>query len=297
MELVFCMSKVDKETVKFSKIILGTAQLGMPYGEGKWRNELMSKVNAFSILEKAWQNGISTLDTSPNYGCAEIRIAEFLDKNPAKNFHIISKIKDLPDDDSQVDACFDSWLQNNPYSHLNNCLTLSVLLHKETDLNRSAVVKKLNRFKSKSIISSWGVSIYNQGTVEQILKIPGCEIVQLPFSILAQEFGREFQIERLSVAKKNVIARSVFVRGHLFKGLSNRDYCKPPASSKNHEERAARKKAALKIAIDKALKEPGINNLVLGADFPSHITEWVEVVEDYRKKQDVVISNNLISKV
>jgi hypothetical protein len=39
---------------QFSKIILGTVQLGMPYGLGPWKNELMPEATAFSILDAAW---------------------------------------------------------------------------------------------------------------------------------------------------------------------------------------------------------------------------------------------------
>ena len=78
---------------QFSKIILGTVQLGMPYGLGPWKSELMPEVTAFSILDAAWDSGIRTLDTSSNYGVAEERISKFMRLNPSKNFDLISKVK------------------------------------------------------------------------------------------------------------------------------------------------------------------------------------------------------------
>ena len=65
----------------------------MAYGFGRWANELMPEAAAFSILDAAWDNGITTLDTSSNYGVAEERIAKFMRLNPSKNFDLISKVK------------------------------------------------------------------------------------------------------------------------------------------------------------------------------------------------------------
>ena len=77
----------------FSKIILGTVQLGMPYGLGEWKDEVMPESVAFSILDEAWASGINTLDTANSYGLSEERIAKFLRLNPQKSFHVISKFK------------------------------------------------------------------------------------------------------------------------------------------------------------------------------------------------------------
>ena len=82
----------------FSRIILGTAQLGMPYGLGKWKHELMPEAVAFSILDRAWERGIRTIDTSPDYGIAEARLGKYLNNNPSKSFNVITKIKNLPTD-------------------------------------------------------------------------------------------------------------------------------------------------------------------------------------------------------
>ena len=89
------MSDVSKSGT-ISQIVLGTAQLGMPYGEGIWKQSLMPEEEAFNILSAAWERGITALDTSPDYGLAELRIAKFLSRNPQKQFHVISKIKDYP---------------------------------------------------------------------------------------------------------------------------------------------------------------------------------------------------------
>ena len=85
------MSDVSKSGT-ISQIVLGTAQLGMPYGR-HLKQSLMPEEEAFNILSAAWERGITALDTSPDYGLAELRIADI---TTLKQFHVISKIKDYP---------------------------------------------------------------------------------------------------------------------------------------------------------------------------------------------------------
>lgn len=75
----------------FSKIILGTVQLGMPYGLGRWKNTLMPESEAFAILDAAWESGLTTLDSSPDYGMAEARLHRWrlLKKNMDKRSEAI----------------------------------------------------------------------------------------------------------------------------------------------------------------------------------------------------------------
>ena len=113
-------------TPNFSKIILGTVQLGMPYGLGQWRQGLMPESVAFSILDAAWEMGITTLDTSPDYGIAEERIAKYMKINPTKQFHIISKIKSLMDSSLDISSSFALWLENSPFRETQSVNTREV---------------------------------------------------------------------------------------------------------------------------------------------------------------------------
>ena len=65
----------------------------MPYGLGSWKRKLMPEAEAFRILNAAWEKGITTLDTSPEYGLAEERVFRFMKENSTRKFHIISKMK------------------------------------------------------------------------------------------------------------------------------------------------------------------------------------------------------------
>ena len=108
----------------FSKIVLGTVQLGSPYGLGDWKDKVMPESVAFRILDEAWASGINTLDSASNYGLAEDRIAKFLRQNPQKCFHIISKFKGMGEG-SQSALRLDQFVKGSGFAHLHKLFQLS----------------------------------------------------------------------------------------------------------------------------------------------------------------------------
>ena len=71
------MSDVSKSRT-ISQIVLGTAQLGMPYGEGIWKQSLMPEEEAFNILSAAWERGITALDTSQTMVLPSCELRNFI---------------------------------------------------------------------------------------------------------------------------------------------------------------------------------------------------------------------------
>ena len=200
----------------FSKIILGTVQLGMPYGLGRWREELMPESIAFSILDAAWDMGITTLDTSPDYGVAEERIAKYMKLNPSKQFHIISKVKQISQNDKLIGKSLSDWANMCPFLNLNNRKSLSVLLHKEGDVLRQGVSDAMNDLTNKQLVSSWGVSLYQRKALKEAEKIDKCSIFQIPVSLFHLSFAENGDIKKLSDCNKTVVARSIFYKGVIF---------------------------------------------------------------------------------
>jgi len=61
----------------YSKITLGTAQLGLKYGIANITRKLNFN-SAIKILEFSWNNGINIFDTAPIYGNSEDIIGSFI---------------------------------------------------------------------------------------------------------------------------------------------------------------------------------------------------------------------------
>jgi len=261
----------------FSKIILGTVQLGMPYGLVRWKNTLMPESEAFAILDAAWEMGITTLDTSPDYGIAEARIAKYMKDNPSKRFHIISKIKNIPAAAGDVQGCFQDWFDNCPFHGLNSCASLSILLHRETDIYREDVLNELDAAVDVGKLYKWGVSVYGENVARDAAKIDNCALVQLPFGVLNQSFGRNGVIDLLSKAKKSVMVRSIFSQGLLLmplKKIAKIDEQIVNLIWQLNGYLKSQDRALSDFAIFTALNEFGVSNIVLGADNASQMRKW-----------------------
>ena len=100
--MVITVKKVNYMKIQnsYSDLILGTVQLGQPYGHGLWRDETMPESEAYRILDIAWENGINTVDTSRIH---KKRLVTYLKRNPQKQFHVISKIRNLPNESDALE--------------------------------------------------------------------------------------------------------------------------------------------------------------------------------------------------
>ena len=266
---------------QFSKIILGTVQLGMSYGVGRWANELMPENEAFRILDAAWEMGITTLDTSPDYGLAEMRVAKYMKANPAKCFQIISKIKNVSLDSKDDDCWFKDWLSHCSFLSLHNCASISILLHREQTIQDLRVCGILSEAVVSGQINQWGLSAYGIDAVSLAAGITDCKIVQLPFSPINQSFGRNGMLAKLEELEKTVIARSVFAQGRLIKLIDE--------NSTDHgvDERmivelrdflSVENLSITDFAVGFALSERGVTNVVLGADSADQINSWASAM-------------------
>ena len=94
-----------------SKLILGTAQLGLKYGIN---NEFgkPSSYDSFKILNTAYDSGIKTLDTAESYGNSHKLIGSFI-KKFNKKFKIITKFSEYTTEDDIETKLFDFLNQLN----------------------------------------------------------------------------------------------------------------------------------------------------------------------------------------
>lgn len=75
-----------------SRVVLGTVQLGLPYGRMRNRSA-PTEVEASAILDAAWELGIRTFDTAEGYGPAATRLAEWLTARGRRaSAHVVTKV-------------------------------------------------------------------------------------------------------------------------------------------------------------------------------------------------------------
>lgn len=274
----------------FSKIILGTVQLGMPYGLGRWKNTLMPETEAFAILDAAWEMGITTLDTSPDYGIAEARIAKYLKAHKTKPFQVISKIKHIPAEAKNVQAGFKNYFDACPFTGLDACSSLSVLLHNEADIYRPEVLDELDAAVQRGQIMQWGVSVYGEAFAIDAEKIETCLLIQLPFGVLNQSFARSGCIDCIGSKTTLLHARSLFAQGLLFlENDSLQDLSPEIRDIVNHVARMASlsSQSKMQLGLRFVLSMAQINSAVLGVDKVEQLSELAKVITDPLKKNDI----------
>lgn len=196
----------------FSKIILGTAQFGLNYGINNTNGQIPDN-EIFKILDFAYQNNIKNLDTSPVYGNSEIQIGKYLEKNPDKDFKIITKISNT--EISLEDQLKDS-LGNLKTKKIETILFHSLDLFKKFENELPFFIK----FHKGKYFNQLGVSVYGNDQINSVLEDGRIDRVQLPFNMLDNSNIREKIILRLKSDGKNIDVRSVFLQGLFFKPLN-----------------------------------------------------------------------------
>ena len=144
--------------MRAEKIVLGTVQLGLPYGI----NNSLGKPDlkqAFDLFTLAKEFGILTLDTAEAYGNAIEIIGKFHAANSFR-FQIISKFKYVAGQDILLKT-------QNTLQALRIDQLFAYLLHNADHILDIDVKEKLNELKNTNIIKYAGVSVYSNEQFEK----------------------------------------------------------------------------------------------------------------------------------
>lgn len=194
-------------------MILGTVQLGINYGinnkVGKPKEE-----TAFKLLDYAYNNGISCLDTASVYGNSEEIIGNYIKKTGNK-FLLCTK---LPlnikafDIKKYFNECIDKLCIDKLHIYY---------LHRFEHCKDKKIINELTRIKEDKSIKYVGVSIYEPNELEYILTYlyDEVDIVQLPFNLFDNiRWIKNDLLERAEQKGIKILARSVYLQGLFFSG-------------------------------------------------------------------------------
>lgn len=192
------------------ELVLGTVQLGMAYGINNKIGSI-SEIEAFKILQKAYDSDIQILDTAAAYGKSEEVIGKFMNKYDAR-FKIMSKLPKINEIPTMM-KYIDKSLENLGIG----CIDY-YLLHNFDDVKNVNIINFLIELKKKEKIKEIGVSIYNPEDLEYInSNLKGVvDIVQIPFNLLDLRWLKK---DILKVTKENnikIAVRSIFLQGFIF---------------------------------------------------------------------------------
>jgi aryl-alcohol dehydrogenase-like predicted oxidoreductase len=254
-----------------NRIVLGGAQLGLPYGILNG-GETLSREAVARILDTAVSHGIDSIDTAIAYGQSETVIGE----TAQNRFKIISKLPPIPSDMANVSQ----WVRTQIDASLSrlNCSSLeALLLHHPQDLigpHGSELYAAVNSLLSEKIIERFGVSIYAPNELDGIIGKFNIDVVQAPLNVFDRRIiGVTDQLSALNI---EVHVRSVFLQGVLIANPKDRPQRFQPWSehfARFDEWVHSTGMSAMACCLGFALQQPGVTKLVIGTTSKESLTE------------------------
>jgi len=254
-------------------LMLGTAQLGMPYGLGAARAGI-GEPAARAILDEAWARGIRGLDTARAYGDAEARVGRWLSGRPlARRPFVVSKFPPLAEGEraDAVEGALEATLRALGIGQID-----LYLAHRGADLLRPGIAEALRAFVADGKIGAFGASIYDDDEGRSLLDVSGLAALQLPLHLANTAAARSGLLDAAARRGVAVFARSVFLQGLLLadpRALDPFFTAAAPALRRLEglARRAGTTRAALAIAAVRAL--PAVASIVVGVDSVAQLAE------------------------
>ena len=284
-----------------NRIVLGGAQLGLPYGILNG-GETLSREEVARILDTAVGHGIDSIDTAIAYGQSESVIGE----TAQNRFNIISKLPPLPSEVSNVSE----WVHMQVDASLArlNCKSLdALLLHHPQDLvgqHGAELYAAISSLKIKKIIHRFGISIYAPDELDGIIGKFDIDVVQAPLNVFDRRILEV--IDQLTARSIEVHVRSVFLQGVLIASPKDRPQRFQPWSEHFAQFDTwvhSTGLSAMACCLGFALQQPGVAKLVIGTTSAESLAEimnsvpnmYLEVPADLRSSSEQLIDPRIWS--
>ena len=270
---------------KISKITLGTVQLGMNYGinnaGGKPSEELASQV-----LSTAINGGITSFDTSSDYGTSEKVVGDFFRTQHEKPI-IVTKFGvggfDSPLSEKEVEKKVREQVENSLERLGYNKLPL-LLSHSEKDVEiyGKTLIDILKRLQSENLVDKMGASLNHFEYVDMVLENDIFESVQVPLNMMDVKNATGDSIKKLAEKDIRVFVRSVFLQGLFFRDPDTlpdgvlQNAKEPLKKVRKIAEEENMSIAGLAIAYIRDLV--GVSSLVMGAEKPEQVKENINLI-------------------
>ena len=278
------MSKTNAD-----KFILGTVQMGVNYGVNNTTGKISLK-ESHAILEYAFDNGITILDSAEAYGNAHEVIGSFHKKQPNKLFEVITK---LPHQfDANINDKVNTYLKDLQVSQLHALLFHSFSSYKAHIDNFKVLVD----LKSKGKIKFIGVSVYTNDEIEDVLLNDDVDIIQLPFNLFDNSNLRGDILAKAKAKGKMIHTRSALLQGLFFKDI-NSDH-KTVQSLKTELTQLAtisrlKNVPMAQLALNYCLQQDTIDNVLIGVDSRQQLEANIEALDHTIEQETINEINGL----
>lgn len=204
----------SEESKTAPRLVLGTAQLGMPYGIANHTGQPDFET-AVSIVKIAWGGGIREFDTAQAYGESEAVLGKALSSlGISKDARIITKLdpKLEPHQGQDIRRAIKRSLERLQLPSL-----YGLMLHREEWLGHldRGLEKTLRALVLDGTVQHLGVSLYTPARAVQALESDIFGMIQVPANILDRRFADAGVFNLAAEKGKQVYIRSVFLQGLL----------------------------------------------------------------------------------
>lgn len=255
-----------------SKLALGTVQLGLPYGI----NNQFGKPNtseSFAILDWAFKEGINLLDTAEGYGDSITVIGDYLKKNSAADFKIVSKFISNPN--QSISHGLASSLKA-----LQTDAIYAYLFHGIQDYKSGLFTSELLELKHAGKFTKLGVSLYNLDDLRIVLEDNNIELIQIPFNILDNSAEKRQLLHHAKSKGKEIHVRSVFLQGLFHKSPDELDGKLEPLKNPltSMQTLVARFNQRMdSVCLNYALSQLFIDKVIVGVETVEQLKNNIEV--------------------
>ena len=289
---------------KISKLVLGTAQLGMDYGianlDGKPNEE-----TAHEIIETALVGGINCFDTAQVYGDSEIVLGKALKEFGAlPEIYIVSKLSPVlnPSDPDSVSRSIELSCQNLGIGQL-WCLMLHCA--DWLDIWDKGLGQTLKDACRQGRIKHLGVSVYKVDEARRALEHPDIQVVQIPCNAWDQIMLTDGIFELAREKDKLCFVRSIYLQGLAV--LSPEQVAEKLPRAKDASLRWHKLAAELDMKPETLAMRFGLSlngPLVVGAETPQQVEQNIrfceqpplesDIVEEIRKRMKPLLRNEIV---
>ena len=246
-----------------SRIVLGTVQLGLPYGRHS-DSPVMTESAAFRILDTAWGIGIRVFDTAEAYGASAERLRAWSEsRRHSSTIEVITKCKV---DDGPLSAEVLAERANLAIDRFARVETVVLLTHGFVDTADWNIVLETTSRRGASA----GQSVYGAAEVSDAARMFGVARIQAPGNV----FDRR-ALDARGESPVRLDIRSVYLQGLLLEDPGSAEKRVPGSADFVAAIHAAASEvdapvASLLVATMLSMATKG-DRLVIGVDNPSEL--------------------------
>ena len=203
-----------------SRLVLGTAQLGMSYGIANQAGRPEQKL-VDEIVAASWRSGGRDFDTAQAYGESETVLGKSL-----RNLDLTKKARIISKPHPELDLLQPGSMEEAIRKSLDNLgieKFYGYMLHKEDFLPSwgKGIEEQAGKIRAHGLTEKIGISVYSPEMAVRAVETDGIDLIQLPSNLFDRRFEESGAFEKAQERGKTIYVRSVFLQGLMFMDSEN----------------------------------------------------------------------------